>query len=160
MKKIFFTIAGLVTILYGEVAAAADPGGGRQLPNKIAVSFDSRYPQAHRKGWEMQQDLCKIDFVNDRRKSSAWYTADGQWVRTEVKIPWMKDLPQQVRNSVDRSPYTSWYVDNIREEISGKGILYVLHVDDGNSLDSDHYDAFRKDRILSYTADGTLMSMR
>ena len=67
-----------------------------------------------------------------------------------------KDLPLPVRESLLNDGYGSYYIDAIKEIVSAGQPVYVLHIDDGPSLDAYHYDAFKKDYKLSFAQNGVL----
>lgn len=158
MKRTIFAIFGLISILNGTISYAAntDPVRNRELPKTIAPAFLAKYPGVRVKKCALQHEQYIVDFINDKRKCEAVYSPDGRWVRTEIKIPWIKDLPSTVRNGIGQSQYLDWYVDGIREIQSDRGTVYVIHVDDANTLDANHYDAFRMDCLLSFSPSGIL----
>ena len=153
-KSIFIAIAmaGIFTGFTTTTTAAV----GHSLPASIAPAFNSRYPQAKIKNWKMIGDRCRIEFRDNRNKCAAYYSTNGRWIKTEISIPWTKDLPPAVRTALQKDGYASWYVDGIKEVQTPGEPLYVLHIDNGPSLDAKHYDAFKKDMIVSFTQDGVL----
>ena len=155
MKRIILTAIAVIGV-FSSFTSRTDPDGKKALPQNIAPSFAAKYPNAKIKKWEMRNEQYIVDFTDDRNKCAAYYSPGGGWIKTEVSIPWTKDLPMAVRKSVQNSGYGQWRVDGIKEVMTAGQPLYVLHVDDGDSLDSDHYDAFKKDYMLSFTADGIL----
>jgi hypothetical protein len=144
-----------------EQGMVPGPGGKKQLPPPVAVSFQSRYGTVKVKKWEKLDGQYVIRFVdNTGAKCNAYYSPEGVWARTERTIPMSKDLPVAVRRGLEKSDYANWYIDNIREIRTTGEVRYRIHVDNGDLLDSDHYDAFRRDFILWFTPEGSLETTR
>jgi hypothetical protein len=156
MKKILFPLLG-VTVLFFSFTTKTAATGKKDLPKNIASSFTAKYPDARIKKWEMKDNDYIVRFDENNEKCTSWYTPDGKWVKTERHFALSKDLPAAVREGFNHSPYMSWHIDNIKEVMNNDGQpLYVLHVDDGDKWDSDHYDAFKTDYLIYFSPDGTL----
>ena len=156
VSKTLMLTAIIVTGVFSSFTQPPDFGGRKSLPKIIAPSFSAKYPEAKLKNWEMLNDEYVVRYINEKSKCTAFFSSGGQWIRTETSIPWTKDLPQAVRTGIQNSGYGTCYVDAIRKVQTAGRLLYVLHVDDGSTLDADHYDAFREDWLLSFTPDGVL----
>jgi len=128
----------------------------KELPASIASSFSAKYANARIKKWEQRDSEYLVNFTNGKKKCLAFYTSSGQWIKTEIALPWSKDLPLSVRESLQAHGYGSCYIDGIKEVVSAGQPVYVLHVDDGPLLDADHYDAFKKNYRLSFAQNGVL----
>ena len=104
--------------------------GSRNVPDKVQRLFAQQYPQAHLRKWETRNDTCIAEFSRDRRKNRADYSAQGEWLKTETKIPWTKDLPPAVASAWRYSDFASWYVAAIREvTFPGSTSRYVVSVE-------------------------------
>jgi hypothetical protein len=99
--------------------------------------------------------------MQDGKKLMAWYSEGSNWIKTEKRIPLSKDLPLAVKKGFDNSQYISWHIDNIKEVSmrNASSPVYVIHVDNGDKLDSDHYDAMKKDVYLSFDPEGVLVHL-
>jgi hypothetical protein len=132
----------------------------KNLPAAVASSFSSKYGNTRIKKWSTKEGEYFIRFINGKQKCVAFYTSDGVWQKTEIALSWAKDLPLPVRDSIEKDGYAAYRVDGIKEVLSRGQPLYVLHIDDGPSLDADHYDAFKEDYILSFSSEGILKDKR
>jgi hypothetical protein len=155
MKAILTAIV-MIGLLSSFTLRYHTPGGKKQLPKVIAPSFSAKYPQAKIRNWKCSGDEYIVRYEEGKDKCAAYFSTGGQWIKTEYTIPWTRDLPQAVRTSIQNNGYGIWYVDGIKKVETAGRLLYVLHVDDGSTLDSDHYDAFRDDYLLTFTPDGVL----
>lgn len=152
MKKIFLSLIGIVMLFSFT--------GKGSLPKSIEVKIANRYPNAHIKGWEMKNDQYVIKIGKDKKKMMAFYSGGGNWIKTEERIPLSKELPVAVKKGFDNSQYVSWHIDNIKEvSMKNASPVYVIHVDNGDKLDSDHYDAMKKDVFLSFDPEGVLVHL-
>ena len=152
MKKIFFSLIGIVMLFSFT--------GKGSLPKNIEVKINSRYPNAHIRGWEMKNEEYVIEVMQYGKKLMAWYSNGGNWIKTEEHIPLSKDLPLAVKRGFDNSEYVSWHIDNIKVvSMKNASPVYVIHVDNGDKLDSDHYDAMKKDVLLSFDTEGVLVHL-
>jgi hypothetical protein len=155
MKKLMLT-AMVVIAIFSSFTPSTESGGKKQLPKIIAPSFFAKYPEARLRSWEMIGDEYVVRYVDEKSKCAAYFSSDGQWIKTQSHIPWTKDLPESVRRSILNNGYGRWFVDGITKVQTPGQILYVLHVDDGSTLDSEHYDTFRDDYLLTFTPEGAL----
>lgn len=150
MKKIFLPLLG--------IAFAFAFTGKKDLPPNIAATLTARYPNAKIKSWELTNDSYKVKFRTGRNKEVSYFSTNGQWLRTEKHIGLTRDLPAAVRHGFTNSAYAAWKVEEIREVSAPEGpIRYVLDIDNGNELDSWHYDAFKKELLLTFDRDGSLL---
>ena len=154
MKKIILTGAA-IACLCSSLTISSWALGGRELPASVRAAFFAKYPSARLKKWEVEDDQYVVNFVSNKDKLTALYSMKGNWIMTEKKVPWMKDLPPAVRTAFNKSLYADWKVESIQECQGRDGDrLYKIQVDNGDMLDSDHYDAFKTTRVLTYTPDG------
>jgi hypothetical protein len=150
MKKILFPLLG--------IALAFSFTGKRVLPPTIAAGLNARYPNAKIKSWEMANDQYRIKITTDRNKEVAFFSTDGKWLRTEKHLALTKDLPPAVKRGFRQSGYAAWKIDKISEvSAPDEPLRYVLDVDDGNQLDSWHYDAFKEEFLLYFDRDGVII---
>ena len=153
MKKILFPLLG--------IALAFSFTGKKLLPPNIAAGLNARYPNAKIKNWEVANDQYRIKITKDGSKELTYFSTDGKWLRTEKHLALTKDLPPAVKKGFQQSDYAAWKVDNISEvSTPGDPIRYVLDVDDGNQLDSWHYDAFKKEFLLHFDLNGRLIEKK
>jgi len=121
MKKIMLGVVLMLSIV------KYDPVDG-QVSDNVLKSFSQQYPQGSIRKWVVKNDTCVAEFTMSRSKNMAYYLADGNWIKTETKIPWTKDLPKAVNLSWKYSDFASWYVAGIKEVKYPDKDLYVLKV--------------------------------
>jgi hypothetical protein len=119
-----------------------------KVPSSVQSAFYSQFPPATLKKWEVRKEGFIAVFKIDGRKQYAYYTPDGKWVATETRIKRTRHLPKEVHSAWLNSGYAHWYVHNIRRLETAEGRSYVMHLNDGTTLDANKYDAFNKDHIL------------
>src|SRR5579872_466403 len=98
------------------------------VPEAALTSFSKQYPQQSAKKWEVRHDTCIAEFNMSKRKQSAYYFANGGWIKTETRIPWTKDLPDAVKNSWNQCAFASWRIDKIDEVQTGNKNTYTMVV--------------------------------
>jgi len=132
--------------------------GIRNAPDKIEKTFNQQYPQSKLKKWENKNNTWIADFAQGKRKNMAYYSPDGQWIKTETKIPWTKDLPVQVDNSWKYSVFASWYVAGIKEvKYPDKPDRYVVKVQENYGPDGSNPDDCEDVYKLYFSPDGKLI---
>ena len=128
-----------------------------QVPDNVLKSFSQQYPQGSVRGWVVKNDTCIAEFRMYKSKNMAYYLPDGQWIKTETKIPWTKDLPMAVNMSWKNSDLASWYVATIKEVKYPDKDLYVMEVQQDcgpeGSIPGDCLDVYK----LYYESDGSLI---
>jgi Putative beta-lactamase-inhibitor-like, PepSY-like len=155
MKKIIITVIAIFGMHYAGSAAMRN---ARNVPDDVLKAFSAQYPQVAVEKWKVVNDTFIAEFKEDKRKDMAWYAADGAWVKTETKLPWMKDLPCAVDYSFDKTAFRSWNIDYMAQrESPTEKELYVIqvHKDDGpdGSIPGDCRDVYK----LYYDANGDLL---
>jgi hypothetical protein len=146
----------LLAAVFFENATAQQNVSGN-IPKDIVQAFSKTYPAAHVKHWKMDSGNYAAEFLTDKKKAFAVYSPGGQWLNTTIKIRFTKNLPDAVKTALSNSKYNNWYVDEIKELQSPNNHLFLVYVNNGSLLDSDHYDAFKEDYLLYFDADGKLM---
>ena len=99
-----------------------------QVPDNTVKAFKQQYPNENKAKWIMEKDTSIADFKMNGHKNMAYYRSDGQWIKTETKIPWTKDLPTAVDNAWKNSDYASWYIATIKEVQYPDKNVYVMKV--------------------------------
>lgn len=79
-------------------------------------------------------------------------------ISTSPKVKWTWQLPTLVIQSFYKSRFASWYIEKMICFNSNGKLIYRFYVNDGNLLDSDHYDSFLKTDSLDITDKGTILS--
>jgi hypothetical protein len=147
----------ILLIAFLSAGITAQGNNFNAVPQKILSAFQLKYPSAQVKKWNMNNDGYVTKFFLNKKEYLAYYTADADWVRTETKIKWTWKLPAAVKTALHSSEYASWYVDEMKQVETPGEHKYMIHVDDGNKLDSDHHDAFKEDFMLYFSANGELI---
>jgi len=150
MKKTLFISTA---ILLGTLALAQ----AKTVPQNISVAFSAKYPNATVKKWKHSNSNYSAEFSVDNKKSIAYYSAGGNWERTETKIKWTWNLPSAVHQTLEKNGYLRFYIMDMKKVETSNGVTYVVHYNDGNTLDSDHHDAFTQYFLLHISETGELI---
>jgi hypothetical protein len=130
LKKMKKTIIMFVMML-GMYSSQAAMHKERSVPDAVLKSFASQYPQVTVEKWKMMGDTSIALFKENKRRDYAYYSSDGEWIKTETKIPWSKDLPCAVDYSFNHTTFKSWYIDRMAERESpvekGEYVIQVHH---------------------------------
>jgi hypothetical protein len=153
MKKLFFLL------LIGAVSPAiAAHKPSSTVPSAVTSAFEKRYPDAQVKKWKA---VSNNDFAVRFRYHNARYTAlfqpDGRWEKTVRMYALTHQTPEGVREGFRHSGYEGCNIDGVKEVMTPGQHLYVIAVDDGDYFDANHHDAFTRDFLLTFTADGQLV---
>ncbi len=157
MKKIKLALACIAACAFQYVVAAA-PRLGSDIPSKVHSAFSRQYPAGKFGSWEMSGSDYIVNFINQKeQRSSAIYSPDGSWLRTETRLESKEDLPEAVQNGLAQSRYNGDYIGKIeRVQQPSNQTLYIVHVDYGANLDFDLHDIFVNDYVLYFNSNGTL----
>ena len=76
----------------------------------IYNAFHNLYPQIQPYDWEIEGAYIKADFYNGTAHAEAWFTPDGEWVRTETDFH--GQLPEPVTAYLQEN-YPTHVVDEV-----------------------------------------------
>ncbi len=153
MKKIIFMSVAIVlaNVLFAQAANKTN-----DLQNVQHV-FSAKYPNAISGKWKQNDSNYFVAFNDNNKKSIAYYSLDGKWKKTETKIKWIKNLPAAVQDEMGKKGFLAWTVMDMKKSETAESTLYVVHINDGNTLDSDHHDAFTQYFMLYFSESGELI---
>jgi hypothetical protein len=144
MKKLLGAIASFILVQH----ISAQTVSTNRIPRSVQSAFHTQFPPASLKKWEVRKEGYIAVFKLEGRKKYAYYTADGKWVATETRVKRTRHLPPAVRAAWLNSGYAHWYVHNIRKLETDEGNSYVMHLNNGSTLDANHVDAYNTDHVL------------
>lgn len=145
-KILFFLLLAGIPFLWAGCDKDDNGEKGIQPTEPVAKAFAERYPDAQNIVFEIEGNYYEIDFTNDGRPTTAWFTDQGQWVMDKVKYPFSQ-LPQAVINSFLEGSYGSWTTDDCYIiQRAGIGTVYKIEAENGG-----------KDIDLYYAANGELI---
>jgi len=97
-------------------------------------------------------------FVSRNNKYDAFYSADGQWLKTEMKIALTRGLPPAISQAFKKSEFAGWHITGIRKlELPGQ-YLYIVRVESGSSHDRGHYK-LHITNMLYFNPEGRLIEI-
>ncbi len=153
----------VTTVASSPVTAGAsgpvrsNPVAVGSVPAVVVKAFSTQFPDGKLKKWEQREQGYIAAFSRGGKKCFAYYSPDGTWQGTEAPIKWTKNLPDPVKLGWKNSGYYSWYVADMKKIDTPEQPLYVLHVNNGTLLDSEHHDAFLEDWLLFFNGKGDLV---
>jgi uncharacterized membrane protein YkoI len=137
MKKVLLMI-GLVVAGYS--INAQDVVDSKSVPDKVSSALTQKYPDL-RSGdieWEKKGSHYKAEFTKDGQDYEVKFDNTGNWVSTEIELT-EKDLPEKVRNGLNKSEYKSWKVKDVEKKEKPQGkTLYRIEVEKGEQ----EYDVY------------------
>lgn len=105
-----------------------------QVPEVVRLAFDKKYPDTYVYDWDYKKKrgIYEAEFMSEGCKHKAVFTTTGTWVSTEKKIR-LTDLPSAVRDTFDKSDYSQWKTDDIRQYFlaAPPNIFYSIEVEKG-----------------------------
>lgn len=152
MKKTIF-IATIILIMTNVLAQT------KQVPQNVVKAFTAKYPTAIAKKWKQNDSNYFVVFESNDKKSTAYYSSDGNWKKTETKIAWIKNLPTAVKKTLYDRGFLGYFVRNMRKSETATGDLYIVEVNNGNVLDADHA-AFAKTYEIDLDGKGNLVNYK
>jgi hypothetical protein len=156
MKKPIIMLSTIL-LLSGSVFAKKD-NVEINVPNPVSQAFYQKYQDVIVRKWEGANDTSIAEFSQGRRKHFAYFLNDGEWIKTETKIPMTKDLPVAVKDAWKNSNYASWNIAEVKkvECPDKKSFSLVVYQDCGpdGSVPGDCENIYK----LSYNPDGTMIN--
>ncbi|WP_028978529.1 PepSY-like domain-containing protein [Sporocytophaga myxococcoides] len=137
MKKVLLMI-GLVVA--GYTMKAQDVVDSKSVPSKVSSALTQKYPDLKSGDikWEKKDNNYKAEFTKDGQDYEVKLDNTGNWVSTEVDLT-EKDLPEKVRNGLNKSDYKSWTVKDVEKKEKPQGkTLYKIEVKQGEQ----EYDVY------------------
>src|ERR1700677_3541312 len=157
MKKLKITLIALCVFCCFQYKSAAATGGSKNLPTAVSSAFSRKYPAAKMNNWTARTNGYVINFTSGNISSSAYYSTDGTWLRTDTKLSGKRDLPEAVRDGLAKSQFSKYFVDKMEKVRQPDLTLYLIQVDYGGNIDWDLYETFSNLYILYFSPDGKLL---
>ena len=131
---------------------AAQKDAAVTVPPQVTLAFTSRFPSVLLKKWELNNEEYIASFIWNSNCSLAYYTSNGEWIKTETFIRRKKNLPAAVRQGLRESPYSSWFVDKILETQSNNQQMLTIDVSEFYNYE----EGQREVRRLFFSEEGKL----
>ncbi len=129
----------------------------KNIPHKITDAFQAKYPEAKDAKWKTGKTEYSSQFTVDKIKYNAFYSMEGNWLRTESKISLSTKLPEIVQDSLHKTKYTDWNMTAIKQIDDSSGRYYQLEVNDSNKLSSENHHALTDHFLLWFDEKGHLV---
>lgn len=102
------------------------------IPAQVLNSFNEKYPGISVQ-WEKDVNSYKAEFRLNGKDADAWFSTNGDWVRTEVDIL-KTDLPQVVVDAVQKA-YEGYVIDDADWIETPSQNYYDVDIEKGGSAD-------------------------
>lgn len=150
--KLFFIFLSSLAITNNTGSQVNTTGN---VPQNIIASFSAKYAGAHVINWKAGKDDYEANFKLSGKKYCAFFSAGGDWQKTERKIrPWQ--LPVAVKTSMKIGGYAAWYIDEAKEVNMPGQHVYLVHVDNAPVLTIPDPYLFKDDYQLTFSESGEL----
>ncbi|HTQ65871.1 MAG TPA: PepSY-like domain-containing protein [Puia sp.] len=142
-------------------AALLFAAGKPAIPVNVMNAFSSRYPKVTAEKWAKNDDgNYSVTFMKDKKREVAFFSAKGDWMKTDTKINSLKELPAQVKESLKNRGFLGDYISNMKNRETPKSEMYVLDVNDANRWDADHVEIFARSYRLYFDRNGDLINKK
>jgi hypothetical protein len=144
MKK---AITQVIMITFISLTVLAQPAS-KELPKEIAGAFTTKYPAVNIKRWNFKKDTYAVKFRSDNKDHFAYYTAEGNWLRTETSYAFTYRLPDDVKTGWKNCSYKAWNIEGIKHIETSTNNWYIIRVTNVLLYDAEHapekqtYDLF------------------
>lgn len=129
------------------------------VPENVAKALSTKYPDAKVKHWKTKNDLYIAAISANHHKYFAAFDKNGNWVATTSTFRWPWSLPVNVKQAFKHSGYYSWNMYLGKKVEKPSGVSYQLLIDNSNTAGVALANTnLTTDRLLEFTADGTLMA--
>jgi hypothetical protein len=108
-------------LLCGAVGLAQDK---KDVPQKVLETFQSEFPNATDVRWEREKENKEAEFKIEGQGAEAILTPEGELLKYKVEIE-KNELPQAVRDAIDRDYQGEKYNDTRKLVVKGKTYYQV-----------------------------------
>ena len=85
----------------------------QQVPSLIVNNFKSEFPNARDIEWQPEGKLLSVEFETKHNKDhEVWYNDAGVVVKRKTALD-KKELPVEIRNSINKNFHTKYHIDNV-----------------------------------------------
>lgn len=151
MKKLaMFFFLGLTTAFATNVASAQDLTEA-QVPQAVKSAFKAKYADSYAYEWEYERKYkeYEAEFSIDGVKYDAYFSPNGQWIRTERDIK-KAQVPTVIYEAVRGSEFGTWEIDDI-DELSTPQYAKVYRVEVEQGI---------REKYLYITPEGKIVEVR
>jgi hypothetical protein len=124
MKKIYLII--LLFFFIGEISFAQKLTEDK-VPVNVKKEFLKKFPTAAKTKWEMEDGTYEVNFINNKKESSANFDKNGKWMESESEIS-ENELPQTVKSSVNKNFAGYKIMEIAKIEKADKTISYEVEL--------------------------------
>ncbi len=121
------------------------------VPEAVKKAFRTKYPNSYAYEWEWKkkEKLFEAEFIDKEQKYEAYFTSQGDWVKTEKEIS-KKHIPKPVFDYISSSPYSDWEIDDAEEHHTPEhALIYEVKMEKG-----------KRELYLYFLPDGKLINQK
>ena len=140
MKKLVYLLSALLAVMACHEVYKA--------PKPVQDSFEAMFPGATNLDWEKEMGLYKAEFDHDGHEKEAWFSAEGEWSRTETEVR-LSEVPETVLNTARE--WCDWEIEDV---------FFCERADGGQSYYKFEFEKDFSDRekVLHVRPNGSIMS--
>ncbi len=122
-------------------SAIAQDVAERDVPSVVLNALRSKYSNAIKVEWELQNDLYKAEFEIGSRDHDVWIDRNGTIVKHKEEFP-QRELPQAIMQKL-QSEFAGYKIDDAEKIEEGGNIYYEVEL-----------DGRRDERKILFTSEG------
>jgi hypothetical protein len=160
MKTLLIFLSGFIIMQCNAAPSKKQHGADSSHYNMAQANsaFNKLYPNIKKEKWVLKDGFCEVKFKLAHRRSTAYFSSTGEWLKTESRILWSKNLPKIVLEGWKSTPFASWTFEYITKVDSFAGKPYYvlqMHKDwsPNGAIQADWLDVIK----LYFTDDGALL---
>ena len=96
------------------------------VPSAVQEAFEQKFLNPQDASWEYdsENNLWEVNFLVDETKLSAVFNADGEWMETEMDIPF-SELPEVIQDALN-ADYPDYNIEELEWIESPEGVFYEV----------------------------------
>jgi hypothetical protein len=131
MKRFIMKISLIAAIGLISFSAQAQ-NRTHNVPQAVVTAFSATYPKAKLRHWRINKDTCIASFKWADRKYEAYYSKNGDWIRSEREIRHKTSLPEGAQLFLKSGRYASWHIDDLQNVSTPSHSLFLVSVDNNS----------------------------
>jgi hypothetical protein len=122
MKRLFFSLSLMLTVIAATAAADPDP-----VSEEVRTSFKKEFPGAQVLSWSDVGELVKATFLYSGYRSEAYFNEEGE-LQGSVRNIFYNQVPLAVSKEVDRK-FADADVLEVSEITNPNGTSYIIRLE-------------------------------
>ncbi len=123
------TLIAVLAVAF-TMQSCSQKSDSKNTPEKVLTSFKTKFPDAKKVEWEMENDSeWEAEFKWNGKEYSANFSIEGQWIETEYQIK-DSEIPSSIRAILDQN-FSDYEIEDPEIAETPTGTSYEMEIEEG-----------------------------